>query len=71
LGNTRAANYEVIVRKMIRTYGKMGVNMSLKIHLLDAHVECFPENCDAFNDELGERFHQEMHPRRSDSKGKT
>jgi len=36
-----------------------GVNMSLKIHL-DAHLECFPENCGAFSDEHGERFHQEM-----------
>ena len=34
--------------------------MNLKIHLLDAHLECFPENCGAFSDEHGERFHQEM-----------
>jgi len=47
---------------MIRAYGKMGVNMSLKIHLLDAHLESFPGNssCGAFSDEHGERFHQEM-----------
>ena len=53
LGNRRAANYEVIVRKMIPAYGKMGVNMSLRIYLLDAHLECFPENCGAFSDEHG------------------
>ena len=47
------------------------VNMSLKIHLVDAHLDCFPENCGTFSDEHGERFHQEMHPWRSDSKGKT
>jgi len=45
---------------MIRAYGKLGVNMSLKIHLLDARLECIPENCGAFSDEHGERFHQEM-----------
>ena len=44
----------------LRAYGKMGINVSLKIHLLDAHVECFPENCGAFSDEHGEGFHQDM-----------
>jgi len=34
--------------------------MSLKIHLLNAHLECFPGNYGAFSDEHGERFHQEM-----------
>jgi len=46
--------------------------MSLKIHLLDAHLECFPENCGAFNDEhTGNASIRRWHPWGSDSKGKT
>ena len=38
--------------------GKMGVNVSLKLHFLDAHLDRFPENYVAYSDEHD--FHQEM-----------
>ena len=38
----------------------MGCNMSLKIHLLDSHLDLFPENLGAVSDEHGERFHQDI-----------
>ena len=34
--------------------------MSLKIHFLHNHLHQFPENCGAFSDEHGEKFHQEL-----------
>lgn len=49
-----------IVREMIDSFGKMGVNMSLKIHFLHKHLDFFPENCGDCSDEHGERFHQDI-----------
>ncbi|CAK9833810.1 hypothetical protein ANTRET_LOCUS10438 [Anthophora retusa] len=37
-----------------------GLNMSLKIHFLQSHLNLFPENLGDISDEHGERFHQEM-----------
>jgi len=34
--------------------------MSLKIHFLHSHLDFFPENCGAVNDEQGERFHEDI-----------
>ena len=38
----------------------MKVNMSLKIHMMHSHLDFFPENMEAVNDEHGERFYQEI-----------
>jgi hypothetical protein len=38
----------------------MGCNTSLKVHLLDYHLDFFPENLGAVSDEHGERFHQDI-----------
>jgi hypothetical protein len=34
--------------------------MSLKIHVLQSHLDFFPNNCGMFSDEHGERFCQEI-----------
>jgi hypothetical protein len=34
--------------------------MSLKIHFLHSHLDFFPENCEALNDEHGKRFHHDI-----------
>jgi len=34
--------------------------MSLKIHLLDSHLDFFPDSLGAVSDEHGERFHQDI-----------
>ena len=36
----------------------MGCRMSLKVHILDAHLDKFKENMGAYSEEQGERFHQ-------------
>lgn len=44
LGNKRASNYKQIVKRMVETYQKMNVHMSLKIHFLANHLDFFPDN---------------------------
>lgn len=60
LGNVKAENYKDLVTELLSAYREMGCNMSLKIHLLDAHLDFFPENLGAVSDEHGERFHQDV-----------
>ncbi|MGH0150609.1 UNVERIFIED_CONTAM: hypothetical protein FKN15_019617 [Acipenser sinensis] len=38
----------------------MGCRMSLKVHILDAHLDKFKENMGAYSEEQGERFHQDI-----------
>jgi hypothetical protein len=59
-GNIKSNNYLTIVRRLVDALKKLGCNMSLKIHFLDAHVDYFPENLGQFSEEQGERFHQEI-----------
>ena len=60
LGNHRAENYPEIVERLLKSYRKLGCNMSVKIHFLHSHLPRFPENCGDVSDEQGERFHQDM-----------
>ena len=41
LGNTKADNYIELVSNLLKAYSRMGCNMSLKIHLLDSHLDFF------------------------------
>lgn len=59
-GNRRDPNYRVIVEELLDSFKKIEVNMSVKVHMLHAHLDEFPDNCGAFSDEQGERFHQEI-----------
>lgn len=34
--------------------------MNLKIHLMDSHLDFFPDNLGDVSDEQGERFHQDI-----------
>ena len=60
LGNTRAPNYERLVRKMLDAFRAMGCRMSIKVHYLHSHLDWFPDNLGKMSDEQGERFHQDM-----------
>lgn len=57
LGNHKSADYTEIVQQCIDAYSNMGCNMSLKIHLLDSHLDFFPACLGEVSDEHGERFH--------------
>ncbi|GBO41717.1 hypothetical protein AVEN_153954-1 [Araneus ventricosus] len=43
---------------MLTAYKAQGCKMSLKVHFLHSHIDCFPENLGAYSEEQGERFHQ-------------
>ena len=38
----------------------MGCRMSMKVHMLDAHLDEFKENLGAYSEEHGKRFHQNI-----------
>ena len=44
LGNYRAENYQQLVQDLIKAFNAMGCRMSLKLHMLDAHLEKFKDN---------------------------
>lgn len=60
LGNNKAKNYKQLVSDLLTSYKNMGCRQSLKIHLLDGHLDFFPENLGDVSDEQGERFHQDI-----------
>jgi hypothetical protein len=60
LGNIKNPLYKEIVRNMVDTFKLLGRNMSLKLHFLASHLDYFPPNLGAVNEEQGERFHQDV-----------
>ena len=59
-GNNLEDNYAELVANLVKSYGNMRCRMSMKIHMLDAHLDEFKENLGAYSDEQGERFHQDI-----------
>lgn len=59
-GQSQAENYVELVETMLKKYGKMGSMMSLKVHILDAHLDKFKENRESYLEEQGECFHQDI-----------
>ena len=60
LGNFKSNSYREGVAELLAAYKEMGCRMSLKMHFLHSHLDFFPENLGAVNDEQGERFHQDI-----------
>ena len=60
LGNRKADNYKLVVKRMLLAFRDLGCNMSIKVHFLNSHLDQFPENLGAVSDEQGERFHQDF-----------
>ncbi|GBN25263.1 hypothetical protein AVEN_272262-1 [Araneus ventricosus] len=60
-GNTKDPLYKTIVQRMLTAYEAQGCKMSLKVHFLHSHIDCFPENLGVYSEEQGERFHQDVH----------
>ena len=58
LGNHKAENHKELDKTLIRNCGKMGCRMSLKVHILDAHLAKIKENMGAYSEEHDKRFHQ-------------
>ncbi|GBN96993.1 hypothetical protein AVEN_58281-1 [Araneus ventricosus] len=60
LGNKEAENYEDLVGDMVKCFRVICCNTSLKLHVLDSHLNFFPQNLGTISDEHGERFHQDI-----------
>ncbi|GBN17383.1 hypothetical protein AVEN_39644-1 [Araneus ventricosus] len=60
LWNTKDPLFKTIVQRMLTAHEAQGCKMSLKIHFLHSHIDCFPETLGAYNEEQGERFHQDV-----------
>ena len=60
LGNKKAENYQEIVENMLKNFKTMSCRMSLKVHMLHAHLDKFKNNMGAYSEERGERFHQDI-----------
>jgi hypothetical protein len=56
LGNKKADNYTQLVQDMLFHFNRLGCNMSVKVHYLHCHLNCFPENLGNLSEEQGERF---------------
>lgn len=60
LGNRKAENYTELITDMLHNFKIMGCRMSLKVHMLHAHLDKFKDNLGAYSEEQGERFHQDV-----------
>ena len=60
LGNRKAFKYKRIVVKLLSILEDMCANMSIKLHFLYSHLDCFPENLDNLSDEQGLQFHLDI-----------
>ena len=60
LGNKKDPNFKSIVENMLQKFQKLGYLMSLKVHFLHSHLDYFPKNLGAVNEEMGEGFHQDI-----------
>ena len=60
LDKHRAENFRELVDGLVEAYRKMGCRMSLKIHVLHAHLDEFKDNMRDYSEEQGERFHQDV-----------
>lgn len=60
LGTHKAENCKDLINEVIMPYTVLGCKMSLKMHMLDPHLDFFPANLGAVSDEEGEKFHQDI-----------
>ena len=49
-----------LVAKLVKTCGEMGCRMSLKVHILHAHLDELKESMNAYSEEQRERFHRDI-----------
>ena len=56
LGYFEAPNYYDLSKQLLKSYEKLGCNVSVKVHFIHSHVNYFPENVEAMIEEQGESF---------------
>ena len=70
LGRHKAANFEFLIKNMMKNYESLGCNMSLKLNFMGSHLNFSPENMCDVSDEHCEQFHQEISEVENRFKGK-
>ena len=58
LGKNKDDIYAELVANLVNSYGNMGCRMSMKVHMLNAHLHEFKQNLGEYSEEHGEQFHQ-------------
>ena len=69
LGSHREPDFADRIKKMLEAFKWIGCSCSLKMHLLNAHLDRFPSNCGDYSDQHGERAHQDCAPYENRFKG--
>jgi hypothetical protein len=69
-GNNKVENYDDMAAGVVQSYTAMGCNIYLRVHLLDSHLEFFPESLGAVSDEHRQRCHQDISTTQKRYKGK-
>ena len=54
LGNFKAESYKELAKNMLSYFRDIGANMSIKIHYLFSHLDCFPSNLGDYSEDQGE-----------------
>ena len=44
----------------MQNFQALGARMSIKMHCLNSHLDCFPNNCGDYSEEQGEKFHLDI-----------
>ncbi|GBM90375.1 hypothetical protein AVEN_175918-1 [Araneus ventricosus] len=60
LENVKDPLYKTTLQRVLTAYEDQGCKMSLKVHFLHSHIDCFLENLGAYSEEQDERFHQDV-----------
>lgn len=60
LGNNKADNYKELAGALVESYCEIGCRISLKVHVLPAHLDNFKGNMGTYSKEQGEHFHQDI-----------
>ena len=60
LGNTKDSDYKTIVGNILACFEALGCRMSLKVYILHAHLDYFPQNLSDMSEKHGERFYQDI-----------
>ena len=60
LGNCQSVEYEKEIEKLLKNFHQLGARISVKLHFLQSHLDCFPKNCGGLSKEQGECFNQDF-----------
>ena len=69
LGSHREPDFADRIKKMLEAFKWIGCSCSLKMHLLNAHLDRFLSNSGDYCDQQGERAHQDCAPYENRFKG--